>query len=90
MNKAVYKFHLDYGRMGELYGIFIANKNEVDELVASGKEIYYGEVLGKHSEVCAPLTTNDFTLLTDDIEMVEFCEDKDFAVGINPVEAARE
>ena len=90
MNKAVYKFHFDCGRQGELHGIFIADKEEVNNLVSSGKEIYFGEVLGKHSEVFGPLTTADFTLLTDDAAMVEFCKKNEFEVGFNPVQSAKE
>jgi len=47
--KAVYKFKHDFGRYGKLKGIFVADDSEIENLI--GKEIYFGEVLGKHSEV---------------------------------------
>jgi hypothetical protein len=36
--------------MGALSGIFVAEEEAVEALIASGKEVYFGEVLGKHSE----------------------------------------
>lgn len=46
---ALYKFDWDYGRCGNLSGLFIAQRHEVANLY--GKTIYFGEVLGKHSEI---------------------------------------
>ena len=48
MNK-LYKFHWDCGRMGNLDGVFIAEPKEIEALI--GKEIHFGEVLGKHSDI---------------------------------------
>lgn len=47
--KHLYKFHWDCGRSGELDGLFVATEREVEEII--GEEVYFGEVLGKHSEV---------------------------------------
>lgn len=33
MNKAIYKFHADCGRMGELEGVFVANKSEIENIM---------------------------------------------------------
>lgn len=41
-----FKWDLDYG---ELVGMFIATENEVNEAI--GKELYFGRVLGKYSEI---------------------------------------
>lgn len=69
---------------GTLYGIFLSNKESVDNLIASGKEIYFGEVLGKHSEISDPLTSLDVTLVTTDLEAVEMFKKHDMAIGYNP------
>ncbi len=48
-NLQLYEMKLDFGRMGQLGGLFLATEAEIDSII--GKEIYFGEVLGKHSEV---------------------------------------
>ena len=40
---------VDFGRMGELQGLFVAEELDVQDLI--GKEVYFDEVLGKHSEI---------------------------------------
>lgn len=47
--KYLWEFYMDFGRMGELDGLFVAYPSEIDDAI--GKEVYFGEVLGKHSEV---------------------------------------
>ena len=66
MNK-LYRFSLDYGRMGSLDGLFTADSADVERLL--GQEVYLGEALGKHSEV-------SFTYEEGILEVV--CEDQDF------------
>ena len=64
----LYKFYWDYGRMGDVEGVFAADEKEV--AAAIGKRIYFGEILGKHSEVFGPLNTDDLDVLTDDQEFI--------------------
>lgn len=47
--EALYKFYWDCGRGGELEGVFIADVKEMEG--AYGNEAYFGEVLGKHSDI---------------------------------------
>ncbi len=63
---------------GKLYGIFLAADKEVKSLI--GKELYMGEVNGKHSEVCWMVEDGDIELFSDD-EYVISCI-KSF--GYNP------
>ena len=56
MNK-LFIFNWDCGRDGELESLFIATQEEVD--AAIGKELFFGEVLGKHSEVYGTLESDD-------------------------------
>lgn len=51
--KAIYKLNADYGRNGNLTGVFIAEKEHVAVLLENKIEVYFGEVLGKHSEISA-------------------------------------
>jgi hypothetical protein len=55
--------------MGDLSGLFIADSAEIEKLI--GKEIYFGEVLGKHSEVSGTLDKDDLTVQTDDQEFIK-------------------
>ncbi len=71
MAKAIYKFYVDYGRNGNVEGIFIAEKCEVEELY--GKEVYFGEILGKHSEVSITCAPEQFTVLSEDPDFVSKC-----------------
>lgn len=57
--KSLYKFEWDVGRMGELDGLFVAYDKEVK--AAIGKEVYFGEVLGKHSEIYGELEESELT-----------------------------
>jgi len=63
----LYRFHWDCGRQGWLEGIIAADPVEVQ--AAMNKEIYFGEVLGKHSEIYGPLGE-------EDIHAVEASEDQ--------------
>lgn len=65
----LWKFHWDCGRQGDLYGVFIATEEEVQSLV--GKEIYFGEVLGKHSNVYGRIKQGEITLITDNAEAIK-------------------
>ena len=66
--KKLYEFYWDCGRMGSISGLFIAEENDVMGLI--GENIYFGEVLGKHSDVSGDITEDDFTVKTDDQEFI--------------------
>lgn len=82
--KAVYKFHYDCGRMGELTGLFITDTEKVKALIESGEEVYFGEVLGKHSEVCGPIEEHDLTLISTEENVIKIIEEHDLENGFNP------
>ena len=70
--KNLYKFYWYCGRMGNLEGLFIAEESEVQEIIE--KEVYFGEVLGRHSEVYGKIRESDITLVSDDQEKVAWLE----------------
>lgn len=82
--KAIYKFQFDCGRMGNLSGLFIAEKDAVKDLIESGKEVYFGEVLGRHSEIAGPVEASDVEMLSDEPDDVKLFEKLKATVGINP------
>lgn len=53
----LFSFFWDCGRMGSLEGLFFATREEIN--AAFGSDIYFGEVLGKHSEVYGTLNPTD-------------------------------
>ncbi len=60
MQRKLYKFRFD-GRWGSLNGLFTADTNSVSKIM--GEEVFFGEVLGKHSEVFGPIEECDITLV---------------------------
>lgn len=62
--KKLYEFYWDYSRHGELEGLFIAEEEDVDKLI--GETVYFGEVLGKHSEVFGDIDKEDIIIKSED------------------------
>lgn len=85
MKKALYKFHADCGRMGELEGLFIANPEVIEWLIASKLDVYFGEVLGKHSEVYFEMNHEYFTCVTDDKTVIDAISKHKIETGFNPL-----
>jgi hypothetical protein len=86
--KGVYKFYWDCGRDGSLEGTFVATDEEIKN--ALGSELYFNDVLGKHSEVFGVFTEEDITLVTADPDAVAVFEKFDFQVGYNPLDFVEE
>ncbi len=64
----LYKFYWDCGRMGEVESLFVADEDYVKSLI--GKEVYFGEILGKHSEIYGTFSEDDLQVLSDDQNFV--------------------
>lgn len=60
----IWKFHWDCGRSGDVTGYFRATNQEVEDSL--GMRVYFGEILGKHSEVDGVLEERDLTLVSND------------------------
>ena len=87
--KVVWKFYWDCRRMGEVEGVFIATDAEIK--AALGKNVYFGEILGKHSEIQGVLEEKDLTRLTDDQEFISKAEQYGLSrSGYNPLEYLHE
>lgn len=90
MNKkskeAVYKLHFDCGRQGELEGLFIAEKAHVKILIDSEMEVYFGEVLGKHSEVCGKVEKREIKMISDNEDVINVIRTHGLESGYNPFE----
>lgn len=90
--KKLYEFFWDCGRMGDVEGLFIADDAEVERLI--GRDVYFGEILGKHSEVTGTLDKEDLKVLTDDQEfltkLTELTGFDSTISGYNPIETILE
>ena len=89
--KVLAKFYWDYGRSGDIDGIFIVDKEAIE--AAYGKHVYLGEVLSKHSEVYGDLDQGDITIISEDPVVVEVLlnlfEDGTIS-GFNPLDYIEE
>lgn len=83
----LYRFEFDCGRMGVVESIFAATEEKVSKVF--GKKVYFGEILGKHSEIFCTVEPEMITLLTDDSrfvqKLVDIMDDKTIS-GYNPLE----
>ncbi len=81
----LYKFYWDCNRQGVVSGVFLAEPKEVAEAI--GKQIYFGEILGKHSEVYGDLEEDDCKALDVSDEFVkEFAKQFPNGFGYNPLQ----
>jgi hypothetical protein len=53
----LYKFHWYCGRLGDLSGLFVSSRAAVSSVI--GMDVYFGEVLGKHSEIYGTLEASE-------------------------------
>lgn len=70
--KALYSYNVDCGRMGDLEGLFIAEQSDVEKLI--GKDVYFGEVLGKHSEIYGTVDEDEIKEISTDIDLINKLE----------------
>lgn len=82
--KAVYKYFEDFGRCGELSGVFVREKADVEELLDKGHEVYLGEALGKHSQVFTTLSSKTIKMISDNPEVVGIVEKHGLENGVDP------
>lgn len=65
----LWKFGWDCGRQGYVEGLFVATESEVNNII--GKEVYFGEILGKHSEIYGTIENGEIEKVDLDSETVE-------------------
>ena len=86
--KGIYEFFWDCGRQGDLQGLFIADDSEVAEAIDT--EVYFGEALGKHSEIYGTFEERDVKLVTQDQEFIQKLQEilkvSTTISGYNPLE----
>lgn len=76
---------------GCLSGLFVCEKEELEK--AYGKELMFGECLGKHSCVTATFVEEDITILSEDEEFITLLISKlgnELYIGYNPLDYIEE
>jgi hypothetical protein len=68
MTDKIYKFSVN-GLSGSLESVFLATEEEI--IWITGKQIWFGNVLGKHSSLAFTMQPEHFTVLSEDIAAVE-------------------
>ena len=86
MEKGVYKFHIVCGRAGDLFGLFVADKEHIRILLEKEIEVYFGEVLGKHSEIYGSIDESEIELVSDSPEIIGIVEKYNLSIGHNPLD----
>lgn len=74
----LYFCDLDCGPAGSLHGVFVVNDKGYTDLVRmleTPVEIYFGEVLGKHSSVSGTINPDELTLVTEDESVIAIVMD---------------
>lgn len=82
-DKILVRFFWDFGRSGDIEGVFVCTKIELE--TAIGKEVYFGEILGKHSEVCGTLDEDDVEILSEDQDFIAKFIEIVGSSGYNPL-----
>ena len=82
----LYSFHWDCGRSGDLDGLFVAEADQVESAI--GKRLYFGEVLGKHSDVEGILEASDLEEVSNEQDKIIWLVDLlgTSISGFNPLE----
>lgn len=84
--RALYKLDYDYGRLGIISGLFVAYEHEIARLFAT--TIYFGEILGKHSDIILDLKPEDITVVSTNQlvieELLKVADDSGTICGYNP------
>ena len=81
----IYSFYWDCGRQGHIEGAFVADSKDIRMLM--GREISFGDVLGKHSDVFGWIEEKDIALVSDNLAHVEvFQELFENGIGYNPLD----
>lgn len=56
--KKLYSFQFDFYRVGLFEGLFFAEEEDLDKVI--GKDIYFGEIFGRYSELVQNFEREDF------------------------------
>ena len=81
--EVLYKFNFETSFGFPLYGLFIAEKEKIEELINSGKIVYFGKIDEK--DVFGPVEKCDITNVTIDEKVLAVVKAFKLEHGINPL-----
>lgn len=91
MTDMIVSMSLDYGRGGDVEGVFLVSKEDFELAKKLNPQVYFGEILGKHSEVYCDFNEISFEVKTEDQEKVNALIEMDMhSSGHNPFECLDE
>lgn len=74
--------------MGGLEGVFVVDKQgweSLQKLIKSKREVHFGEVLGKHSEIVFEIEQGMIKILTEDQDFIAKFIELKCESGFNPL-----
>ena len=74
-DRAIYTFDCDLGRMGNVSGTFLQEIQKVENAKRNEYTVYFGEILGKHSDIQLYVSELDLTQVTKDEKLVNAFEE---------------
>jgi len=81
MAEKIYTFEIS-ARDGSIESVFPSTEEHIAWLI--GKDIYFGEIWGKHSEVVLTMEPDVFTVVTDDPAVVKMFKETIGVTGYCP------
>lgn len=86
MANKLYRFEWVFSRDGDVSGLFIEDENKVESYI--GKFVYFGEILGKHSDVRGTLEKDDLIVIdVSEVVINELLEKTGKTIsGYNPID----
>lgn len=82
--KGLYKLNFYKGREGIVEGLFISNIIDIDHLIKSKKNIYFGSILGKNSDIYGQIEKKHIEFITDDKDVLNIVLKLKLEHGYNP------
>ncbi len=79
----LYRFYWDCGD-GDVRGLFTATQKDIDNAI--GKEVYFGEVCGSHSEIYGILKEGDIKEINCPVDFPSQCNQIIGDFGYNPLD----
>ncbi len=67
--KVLASFYWDYYGHGCVEGLFICTVQQIKDI--QGKFVYFGEILGKYSEVSGKIQGSDISIVSSDEKVIE-------------------
>lgn len=83
-DKTIYKISVSC-RNGDIDATFVGKKEYINYMIEHEISIRYGEIWGKHSDVCIILRDSDIKMISDDPTVIKTFEDNKFESGDNPL-----